>query len=266
MSLSLAHVSFGYSSRGSAPASLTLRDASVTIARGSITGILGPNGSGKTTLLKLMAGVLRPHQGEIALEGRPLDTWSRRALARRVALVPQETHPTFDFTVLEMVLMGRHPHLRTFQLEGPSDLAIARDALSATGITHLEDRLYSTLSGGEKQRVVIASALSQRPEILLLDEPTTSLDLAYQLEVTTVLERLNRARGVAIVVAAHDLNLAADLCDSLLLMRSGRVLAHGPTDEVLTERMVRDVFDVDAEIHVHHASGQRTVLPRRCRP
>jgi ABC-type cobalamin/Fe3+-siderophores transport system ATPase subunit len=263
MSLSIEHVSFGYDSRDEATRSFSLRDVSVTIQRGSLTGLLGPNGCGKTTLLKLMTGVLRPRQGAITLDGRAIGGIPRRELAKQVAVVPQETHPAFDYSVLEMVLMGRHPHLGAFQLEGPEDLAIARESLTATGTAHLADRAYMTLSGGEKQRVVIASALAQAPDVLLLDEPTASLDLAYQLEVASLLDRLNHDRGVTMVLATHDLNLAASLCDSLVLIRSGRVLARGPTREVLTGAMIQELYDVEADVQFHAPSGHMTVVPIR---
>jgi iron complex transport system ATP-binding protein len=270
MSLTVEHVSFGYDSReAGSPGdtrSFSLRDVSVTVQRGSLTGLLGPNGCGKTTLLKLMAGVLRPHQGTITLDGRTIAGISRRELARHVASVPQETHPAFDYSVLEMALMGRHPHLGAFQLEGPADLAIAHESLSATGTAHMADRPYMTLSGGEKQRVVIASALAQAPDVLLLDEPTASLDLAYQLEVASLLDRLNQDRGVTMVLATHDLNLAASLCDSLVLVRSGRVLAQGPTREVLTGAMVQQLYDVEADVQFHESSGHLTVVPIRRAP
>jgi iron complex transport system ATP-binding protein len=160
-----------------------------------------------------------------------------------------------------MVLMGRHPYLSQFQLEGPSDFAIAREALAATGTDHLADRNYMTLSGGEKQRVIIASALAQQTEILLLDEPTASLDLGYQLDIAALLAALNRERRVTMVLATHDLNLAAALCDRLILMRGGRVLAQGPTADVLTGARVRELYDVDADVEFHQRSGHLTVLP-----
>jgi iron complex transport system ATP-binding protein len=257
-------VSFGYDDREDA---FSLDNVSVTIADGSLTGLLGPNGCGKTTLLKLLCGVLQPVRGTVTLaartsEGpRPLHSMSRRELARHVAVVPQETHPAFEYTVMEMVLMGRHPHLSQFQLEGPSDFAIAREALAATGTDHLADRNYMTLSGGEKQRVIIASALAQQTEILLLDEPTASLDLGYQLDIAALLAALNRERRVTMVLATHDLNLAAALCDRLILMRGGRVLAQGPTADVLTGARVRELYDVDADVEFHQRSGHLTVLP-----
>jgi iron complex transport system ATP-binding protein len=255
MTLAALHVSYSYDGP------FALRDASVTIAPGSLTGLIGPNGCGKTTLLRLLSGVLAPDTGSVTLGGVPLASMTRRQIAQRIAVVPQETHPTFDFTALEMVLMGRHPHLGAFELEGPRDLAIADEALDATGTAHLAGRSYMTLSGGEKQRVVIASALAQQPRILLLDEPTASLDLGYQLEIASLLTRLNRERGVTIVVATHDLNLAASTCDTLLMMRGGCVLDGGPTREVLTAANIRRVYDVEADVRVHDAAGHLTVVP-----
>src|SRR5262249_52289676 len=149
----------------------------------------------------------------VSIDGRSLALLTRRELARRVAVVPQETRSTFDFSVLDMVLMGRYPHLGPFQLEGAADLGIAREALAATGTSAFEMRRFATLSGGEKQRVVIASALAQASEMLLLDEPTAALDLRYQLEIATLLRRLNAERGTTMIVSTHDLNLAAALCE-----------------------------------------------------
>jgi iron complex transport system ATP-binding protein len=249
-------VSFGYGDSG-----FLLSDTSVAIAPGSLTGLLGPNGCGKTTLLKLLCGVLRPRTGRVLLGDRPLTAMTRRELARHVAVVPQETHPAFEYSVTEMVMMGRHPHLGPFQLEGPADFDVAREALEATGTAHLASRNYMTLSGGEKQRVIIASALAQATKILLLDEPTASLDLGYQLEIAGLLARLNRARQVTMVLATHDLNLAASLCDRLVVMRGGRVLAQGATTDVLTGAMVRQLYDVDADVQFHPRAGHLTVVP-----
>jgi iron complex transport system ATP-binding protein len=240
-----------------------VRDVSLAVARGSFTGLLGPNGCGKTTLLKLLSGVESPHDGAVLLDGRPLSSLPRRAVARQVAIVPQETHPAFDYTALEMVLMGRHPHLGMFQMEGPADIALAQQALEATGTAHLAGRAYMTLSGGEKQRVVIASALAQQPDILLLDEPTASLDLGFQLEIQSLLLRLNRERGVTMVLATHDLNLAASVCDTLVLMRRGCVLAQGRTADVLTPANIHELYGVDAEVQLHPAAKHLTVVPLR---
>ena len=162
-----------------------------------------------------------------------------------------------------MVLMGRHPHLGAFRLEGPDDIAIANDAMHATGTSHLATRSYMTLSGGEKQRVIIASALAQAADVLLLDEPTASLDLAYQLEIAALLTALHRDRGVTLVLATHDLNLAASVCDALVMMRNGQVLATGTPEHVLTPVAIARLYDVDADVRYHTGAGHLTVVPMR---
>ena len=259
-------VSFGY-----LPSQQVLHDVSATVHRGGLVGILGPNGSGKTTLLRLLAGLLTPQHGRVMLDGDDLRTLGRAAAARRMAVVPQETQLAFEYTVLEMAVMGRYPHLRGFEIEGPDDLAIAREALAATGTLHLESRLFNTLSGGEKQRVVIAGALAQFggrerrqadiSEVLLLDEPTASLDLAYQLEIRSILLQLNQQRRVTVVVSTHDLNLAAGLCRHLILLDRGRVLAAGPAEDMLKPALIQQLYGVDVDISVHARTGRLTVVP-----
>ena len=246
---------------------LVVDGVSLEVRRGDLVGILGPNGSGKTTLLRLLSGTRLPTSGRVLLDGRPMARLSRREIAKRMAIVPQETELAFEYTVLEIVLMGRHAHLGLFEVEGPRDYTLAREALVATGTGHLETRAFHTLSGGEKQRVVIAAALAQASDVLLLDEPTASLDLGYQLDVAALLSTLNHERGVTMAISTHDLNLAASICRTLVLMRQGRVIASGPTAEVLTPDHVRALYDVDADVHVHAASGHMTVVPvRRLRP
>ena len=253
-----------------------LRGVSVDVPDGGVLGILGPNGSGKTTLLRILAGTRQPQSGTVMLDDAPLSSWSRGSLARRMAVVPQETQLAFDYTVAEVTMMGRYPHLGAFEIEGPADIAIIDDALAATGTRQLKDRLFATLSGGEKQRVVIAAALAQiaadsggrkaesgtrRAEggFLLLDEPTASLDLGYQLEVASLLRRLHGERGVTILISTHVLCLAGTLCDRLLIVRAGEVIASGETDAVLTKEHVRAAFGVDADII--QRSGKRIVVP-----
>jgi iron complex transport system ATP-binding protein len=255
--LSADEVTFGYQGATTS----VLDGVSLSISRGTITGVLGPNGSGKTTLLRILAGLLLPSAGRVLLEGEDLRTIPRRRLAQRLAVVPQETHPAFDYTVLEMVLMGRYPHLGPFEVEGPRDLRIARDAMAATGTRELESRRFDTLSGGEKQRVVIAAALAQSADVLLLDEPTASLDLAYQLDIAALAASLNRDRGATLVLSTHDLNFAAGVCHHLVLLRDGRIIASGPTADVLTPVNVRRLYDVDAEVQQHPAAGRLTVIP-----
>jgi iron complex transport system ATP-binding protein len=266
MNLLADGVSFGYD-----PSQPVLSDVRAVIERGGLVGILGPNGSGKTTLLRLLGGLLTPQRGQVTLDGIDLRTLGRAAAARRIAVVPQETQLAFEYTVLEMAVMGRYPHLRSFEIEGPDDLAIARDALRATGTLQLESRYFNTLSGGEKQRVVIAGALSQfssrdpshtnSTEVLLLDEPTASLDLAYQLEIRSILLHLNQQRNLTVVVSTHDLNLAAGLCRDLILLDRGRVLAAGPAERMLEPALIRQLYGVDVDISVHAKTGRLTVVP-----
>ena len=269
--LQATDVWFGYDER--VP---VLRGVSLSVPPAGMLGILGPNGSGKTTLLRVLAGTRHPQRGSVSLDGLPLSRFSRADLARRMAVVPQETHLAFDYTAAEIAMMGRYSHLGPFEIEGPEDIAIVDEALAATGTQHLRDRPFATLSGGEKQRVVIASALAQicrdrgsfrekaegTAGVLLLDEPTASLDLAYQLDVIALLKQLHDRQGLAIVISTHDLGLAATLCDRLMLIRSGTVVAAGATDDVLTPENVRTVYDVEADV-VRHPSGQRVVVPVR---
>jgi cobalamin transport system ATP-binding protein len=253
-------VSFSYK-RGRHTLRQVLSDVSFDVDRGTIVGVLGPNGSGKTTLVRIIAGMLRPDSGRVLLDGASVADLPRRELARRVALVPQETQTTFDFSVIDIVLMGRYPHLGPFELERPADLEIARNALRATGTDTLESRSFATLSGGEKQRVIIAAALAQASDILLLDEPTTALDIGYQFEIATLLKRLNADHGTTMVVSTHDLNLAAALCERVVLVKSGRVIAHGSTADTLTAHNIRLLYDVDADVQFHERAGHLTVVP-----
>jgi iron complex transport system ATP-binding protein len=268
-SVSYAHDREGRRAAASRPAAVPghldpgVTNVSVSVDRGGILGILGPNGSGKTTLLRLLAGMLRPQSGSITLDGAPIDGMPRQALARRIAIVPQETHLAFDYSVLEIALMGRYPHLGPFELEGPRDVAIARDALAATGTAALERRQFATLSGGEKQRVIIASALAQEANILLLDEPTASLDIGYQFEIASLLTRLSQSRDLTIAVATHDLNFAAGLCHSLAMLSEGRLVNAGPTADTLTSLNIQALYGVVADVYPHHAAGHLTVVPLR---
>jgi len=258
--LQASDISFAYPQRRAA-AHRVLDSVSLEVARGSVVGLLGPNGSGKTTLLRILAGVLQPQSGGVTIDRRPIEQMTRRDLARRIAVVPQETHSAFDFSVIDMVLMGRYPHLGTFELEGANDQAIARDALAATGTSALEERPFATLSGGEKQRVVIASALAQSSDMLLLDEPTAALDLGYQFEIAALLRRLKTERGTTMIVSTHDLNLAAALCERVVLLKQGQVVAHGETEATLTAENIRLLYEVDADVQFHPLAGHLTVVP-----
>ena len=245
--------------------------------------VLGPNGSGKTTLLRVLSGTIRPSSGRVTLDGVDITRIARRQLARRMAVVPQETRLAFDFTAIEVVLMGRYPHLGQFEVEGPADAAIARDALAATGTADLADRQFTSLSGGEKQRVIIAAALAQvapasgsdpsqfasgpaaragsDPRLLLLDEPTVALDLAYQLEIAHLLQELQQRHQIGIAVSTHDLNFAAALCRYLVLLKEGQVLAAGATADVLTPDLINQLYGVRAEVTRHAGAGHLVVVP-----
>ena len=272
--LQAADVSFGYRDE------LVVRDVSVEVADDGFVGIIGPNGSGKTTLLRLLAGTRTPKRGTVTLDGAALASLPRASIARRMAVVPQETQLAFEYSVLEVVLMGRYPHLGAFAVEGPDDIAVARGALTSTGTLELQERAFSTLSGGEKQRVIIAAALAQltstdvaqpfraatgaaapAASMLLLDEPTAALDLKYQLSVATLLRTLHRERNLAVVISTHDLNFAAGLCKSLVMLKRGQVIAAGTVDEVLTPARIRELYEVDAEVVRHPRTGYLHVTP-----
>ena len=258
MLLSAADLRFGYPRprRGIAAARDVIDRVSIDVAAGDAVAILGPNGSGKTTLLRLVSASLRPSAGRVTLDGADLHHMAPRAIAKRIAVVPQETSLAFDYTALEIVLMGRYPHLGTFEVEGPRDLAVSMDALEATGTNAFAERPFRTLSGGEKQRVVIASALAQIDSagslgaagLLVLDEPTASLDLKYQFEIGALLRRIQRERGLSILLSTHDLRFAASLCTRIVLLAAGRVLAQGPPSEVLTPALIGQLFDVDPRL------------------
>jgi iron complex transport system ATP-binding protein len=248
--LSATNLGFGYPHLGPRQMALAVADVSIRLAEGALVGILGPNGSGKTTLLKLLAGLLAPGTGHVELDGRDLARMPARLRARRIAVVPQETQLAFDYSVLELALMGRYPHLGPFEVEGPADLAAARAGLAATGTAHLEARMFQQLSGGEKQRVVIASALAQLDDgegarLLFLDEPTASLDLKYQLEVAALLRRLHQSAGATIVLSTHDLRFAAAVCTEIVLLSAGRVLAQGPPAAVLTPAAIATLYGIE---------------------
>jgi len=251
--LSAARLSFGYPPAALRPrdaSPLAVNDVSLAIDHGALVGILGPNGSGKTTLLKLLAGILTPRAGTVTLDGRDVSTMPTRARARRIAVVPQETHLAFDYSVLEIALMGRYPHLGPFEVEGPRDLAAAETGLEATGTGRLASRMFQNLSGGEKQRVIIASALAQLDDgeasrVLFLDEPTASLDLKYQLEVAALVRRLHDEQHVTIVLSTHDLRFAASVCTEVVLLSAGRVLAHGMPRDVLTPAAIAELYEID---------------------
>jgi len=212
------------------------------VATGNFFIIIGPNGSGKTTLLKVMAGILKSQADQLEILNRPVDHYSRKALARTIAFVPQMIPVDFPFSVTEIVLMGRSPYLGMLGLEQEKDLEIAKQALTFTGVEHLAHRKLDQLSGGEQQRVFVAKAICQEPEIILLDEPTASLDLAHQVRLMDLMEKLKNERGITVVMVSHDVNLAAMYGDRLLLLDKGEIVNLGAPKEVLTFQTLEQVY------------------------
>jgi iron complex transport system ATP-binding protein len=237
-----------------------LEGVDLAVAAGEVVGVLGRNGAGKTTLLRVACGALTPDAGQVLLEGRALASIERRERARSVALVSQDTQVPFSFSVAELVLMGRTPHLGWLGFEGAHDLEVALAALDRMGIAALADRSVLTLSGGERQLAMVARALAQQPRLLLLDEPTAFLDLRHRLEVLTVVRELAAAGGSALVVS-HDLGVAARFCDRLVLLGGGRILASGPPRDVLTPETLRAAFGIEADVSLA-ADGVPVVVPR----
>jgi iron complex transport system ATP-binding protein len=238
-----------------------LRGLSLSLEPGAFVGVVGPNGSGKSTLVRILAGYLRPRRGSVRLGSRELRRLSDRERARRIAVVPQETPPAFDFTALEVVLMGRAPHLPALGVESPHDRAIAREAMRRTGTEAFAARPLGTLSGGERQRVLLARALAQQTPVLLLDEPTAHLDLSHQIQALQLLHALHSEQGATVLAVLHDLNLAALYCDRLALLSEGRLAAEGPPEEVLTAERMAAVYGARVWCERHPVTGKPYILP-----
>jgi iron complex transport system ATP-binding protein len=237
------------------------RDLTLRLDKGERVALLGRNGSGKTTLLRLMSGALHPSSGEVLVEGEPIFALPPRARARRIGMVPQETSLAFDFTVMEMVLMGRTPHLGPLGLERPADLEAAREAMRLTGTTALAGRPLSQLSGGERQLAVIARALAQRPRVLLLDEPTAHLDIRHRLEIDDLLARLNRSEGMTILATSHDINLAARSCSRMVLLDGGAIAADGPPGAVMRPDLLSAAYGTPLRVVEDPGTGTPLALP-----
>jgi iron complex transport system ATP-binding protein len=219
-----------------------VRDVSLTAMDGSMTAVIGANGSGKSTLIRMLAGLLRPRAGTIQLDGVALSHWEPRMRARQIAYVPQSTSTAFPFQVLDIVLSGRTPHVPRFQFESAQDTQKAMEALENTGAAHLAGRSFTDLSGGERQMVILARALAQAPRLLLLDEPSSSLDLKHRADLIRTLIRLRTLQQLSVIMITHDLQLTGSF-DRVLALRGGEVAAIGTPNEVLHEHLLRDIFD-----------------------
>jgi iron complex transport system ATP-binding protein len=238
-----------------------VRDLSLTIGDGRVTTIVGPNGCGKSTLLRTMARLLKPTSGDVLLDGEPVHRVATRDVARKMALLPQSPIAPDGLLVRDLVGRGRHPHQRWFSQWSPEDEAIVESALAMTDTSELRDRPLDELSGGQRQRAWIAMTLAQDTDVLLLDEPTTYLDLAHQVEVLDLVTRLNRERGRTIVMVLHDLNLAARYSDTVVVMKDGLVVTEGDPATVFTAAMLRETFGLGADVLLDPGTGLPIIVP-----
>ncbi len=241
--IDIRNLTFSYSNR-----TRVLHSISFNVEQGEFVGIVGPNGAGKSTLLRCISGTVRVDPGRVRTEGHDVTLLRRRELGRVMAVVPQEEVHAFGFTVQEVVSMGRYPHLGRFEFEKPSHRRVVEKAMGYTNTLHLRDKSVKALSGGEKQRVVIAKALAQEPKMLLLDEPTKNLDVRHTFDIMKLVSRMNRERDITVIGVFHDLNLAARFCKRIVLLKRGRILADGSPEEVLTSRNIKRAFEVDAVV------------------
>ncbi|MEM7199875.1 MAG: ABC transporter ATP-binding protein [Planctomycetota bacterium] len=252
--LEVADLAFDYGRRA------VLRDVEARAEPGQVVGLVGPNGSGKSTLLKILSAVLPDYRGSARIDGQEVGMWPRRELARRIAVVPQEVSFGFPFTALQVVLMGRHPHLAGLAFESAADIECAHEALERCDALGLADRVIHELSSGERQRILFAKALTQQPRGLLLDEPVSFLDIRHQVDLYDIVREL-AAEGRTVVTALHDLNLAAEYCDKIYLLRGGRVVAGGAAAEVLTYANLTEVFETEVYVDTNALTGKLLVTP-----
>ena len=251
--LQLKEIEFGYEKRE------VLKRLSLDIQQGEIIGIIGPNGSGKTTLLKVINGLLVPRQGKVFVRNEDLRTKSRRELAAIMAFVPQDFSVVFPFTVREIVMMGRYHHLGRLHFEGGNDYLIAEEALALTDTLPFAGRMINELSGGERQRVLIARALAQQSEIMLLDEATAFLDIKYQIALFELIKTLHKEKGLTVLVVTHEINLAAQYADRVILLRGGKIHRMGSPAEVITEGNIREVYEADVFVDQNPRTGSPRV-------
>ena len=238
-----------------------LEGVDFSAAHGELLGVIGPNGSGKTTLLRTISRILKPKVGTILLEGRDVLEMKNKEFSKVFAAVPQDTTVNFDFSALDIVLMGRNPHLGRLELETEHDIEIARRCMELTNCWHLAERPITELSGGERQLVIIARALTQEPKALLLDEPTSHLDINYQIEIMELLKRLTLDEGLIVIAVIHDLNLAAQYCNRLVLLQEGKIVSTGSPQEVLTAENIKKSFGADVIVKRHALTNLCYVSP-----
>lgn len=235
-----------------------LKALSFDVHHGEFLGVIGPNGSGKTTLIRVIDGILEPERGAVTVNGNAIRGMKRRDIARVIAVVPQDFPMVFPFRVIEVVMMGRSPHLGMLRFEGETDLRIVEKAMEMTDTALLAYRSMNGLSGGERQRVLIARALAQEPEVILLDEPTAFLDIRHQVELFDLMKTLNREQGLTVLAVTHDINLAASYCDRVMLLKDGNIHNIGAPGEVITKKDISAVYETDVLVDANPLNG----LPR----
>ncbi|MFZ9024655.1 MAG: ABC transporter ATP-binding protein [Anaerohalosphaeraceae bacterium] len=252
--LSIQKISAGYGDK------VVLSDVNMDVEAGDFVGLIGPNGSGKTTLLRVISKVLKPFKGHVLLNGEDIVTVSRSVLARSMAFLTQEISLNLPFTVRQMTLMGRFPYLSQYGKESDEDIAIAEDAMKLADVLPLADRFITEVSGGERQRALIAMCLAQQPDILLLDEPTNHLDIGHQLAVLDLIRKLNRQTNMTVVAVFHDLNIASEYCDKIMVLDEGQVAEFGTPNEVLTSEMILKVYRAKVVTEVNPVSHKPHIV------
>ncbi|MFX0162148.1 MAG: ABC transporter ATP-binding protein [Candidatus Hodarchaeota archaeon] len=259
MKLNINGISFSYNGVKA------LERITFEVNEGEVVGVIGPNGSGKSTLLRCISMILKPKVGTVLIDGKNMCEFDRKEIAKNFGVVPQESVIVFPFTVLDIVLMGRTPHLRSrFSKETLDDLEVVKNAMKVTSTQHLANRVINEISGGERQRVIIARALAQEPKVLLLDEPTLHLDINHQMEILELVRELAIKNNLAVVLVTHDLNLASRYCDKLMLLKSGKIYSVGLAEDVLTIDNIRDVYDIEVEISYNEKTESYNVIPICC--
>ena len=253
LAIEVNNISFSFETK------LVLSDLSVQINSGEFFGIIGPNGAGKTTLLKLIGGLLKSNQGSIKILGKTLAEIPINERAKLISFVPQENYFSFDFTVFEIVLLGRHPFLKQLERPKKSDVDKALDALRFTDALELKDRSIMELSSGERQRVVLGRALASEPKILLLDEPTSYLDITHQIEIIKILKKLNQ-EGITIIFLSHDLNLTSLVSDRVLLLSEGKMIACDRPERIINDELIKRVYKISPHIIVHPDSNKPQII------
>lgn len=256
MGFAISHISFSYGN------DRVLSDISLKMEPGSFYGIVGPNGCGKTTLLDILVKTKKPESGTVEYKGKNLDDYTRRELAKEIALVPQDFYINFPFTVMEIILMGRHPYMARFSAASSKDISIVDAVMAETGIERFAHRHITELSGGEKQRVIFARALAQDTPVLILDEATSNLDIKYTLNLLNIAADRVKTEGKTVIAVMQNLNLAALYCDYWIFMKQGKIAGHGDIDEALNEESIEEVFEVESKIYFEPYSNSKRIVFR----